>query len=91
MSFKGKKNIYVCEVCNRQIITVDVDDGTTPFMTRCRATNGCKGWMQSQFYHVDQKLHASFEWFHPPLSDDMSPAMRDHVQMGGLMLRAVSS
>lgn len=46
----GKKNLYVCEVCEGAIATVDVHDGTTPAFLGCRATEGCTGMMQSQWY-----------------------------------------
>lgn len=46
----GKKNLYVCESCEGVIATIDVHDGTTPAFLGCRATDGCTGMMQSQWY-----------------------------------------
>ena len=34
----GYKNIYTCPKCGGQTVTIDVDEGVTPFMLRCRAT-----------------------------------------------------
>lgn len=31
----GKKNGYTCQGCGWRIVTVNVDDGTTPFMVGC--------------------------------------------------------
>jgi hypothetical protein len=53
----GDKNAYHCETCHGYIVTVDLDDGVTPFMLACRVlgepkdrANTCKGMMQSMFY-----------------------------------------
>jgi hypothetical protein len=89
MSNIGKKNVYTCLKCNRSIITVDVDDGTTPFMLDCRATPGCDGVMQSAFYDVPVGLPPDFEWFKPKSLKDYSPEMKEHIQKGGLDLRPV--
>jgi len=89
-SFKGQKNIYVCQECCGHIVSVDLDEGVTPFMIGCEATLTCKGWMQSSFYRVfDQKMRASHEWYKPPEPEiaAMSVAMQDHVRKGGLVMR----
>lgn len=88
--FLGKKNIYVCDTCFEHIVTVVVDEGTTPFMTTCQATEGCRGLMQSSFYQVfDQRMKASHEWYRPPELEwsQHSPAVRHHLELGGLLLR----
>jgi hypothetical protein len=86
--FKGKLNIYVCEDCLGHIVTRDMDQGVTPFMTSCYATEGCKGHMQSSMYRVfDQRMLHSHEWFRPEITADMKPHTRDHVSKGGLILR----
>jgi len=56
-------NVYVCQKCGGYTVTVDVDEGTTPFMIGCRAgaiedfgegvavvNNKCKGFAYSSFY-----------------------------------------
>lgn len=85
--FKDKKNIYTCDQCHGHIVTVDVDDGVTPFMISCYAHPRCKGTMRSSGYRVfDQTMAASHEWYRPaPV--DVKPAEVDHVLRGGLLLR----
>lgn len=94
-SLKGKKNIYVCDNCFGHIVTVDRDDGTTPCMLMtCRATDGCKGTMESSFYRVyDQRMAASHEWYLPDASEkaNLTPPMLPHVKRFGLLLRAIDS
>jgi hypothetical protein len=90
--FQGKKNIYTCQACFEHIVTVDLDDGVTPFMINCRCTEGCKGMMQSSMYRVfDQTMRAGFEWYKPASSADLPPGSREHVEQGGLLLRKVGA
>lgn len=87
----GKKNIYTCSLCKKTIVTVDRDEGTTPFiLLACKATSGCNGEMESSFYTCDQSLTAQYEWFRPGPSMHLSPAVKDHVRRGGLVLRSIS-
>ena len=44
---KGKKNVYECHDCHSEIVTLDLVDGTTPFMLACHVTPGCHGMMTS--------------------------------------------
>lgn len=86
---QNKRNIYVCEACKEHIVTVDIDDGVTPFMIGCQCTDGCKGMMVSSMYRVwDQSMKASHEWRRPPASvwGELSPGALAHVQKGGLIL-----
>lgn len=88
MSFQGKLNIYTCDKCFRHIVTVDLVTGTTPFILGCRATVSCTGSMESSMYRVwDQRMRPDFEWYKPVFSDSLAPAVREHVEKGGLMLR----
>lgn len=90
--FKGKLNIYVCDVCLGHTVTRDMDQGVTPFMISCHATEGCKGDMQSSMYRVfDQRMLHSHEWFRPEITAGMSAGTRDHVSKGGLILRPRAS
>jgi hypothetical protein len=91
-SLVGKLNIYTCEKCRGHIVTVDRDEGTTPFMVGCRATEGCSGMMESSFYRVwDQRMAPQFEWYRPDATEvaTLKLVARDHVQRGGLLLRAL--
>ncbi|MDO8476746.1 MAG: hypothetical protein Q7W02_11280 [Candidatus Rokubacteria bacterium] len=38
VSVAGKVNVYVCPKCGRGTVTIDRDEGTTPFLLRCRAS-----------------------------------------------------
>lgn len=85
----GMKNRYVCDTCGKDVITVNIDDGVTPFMILCKATPGCRGAMRSSFYQVPQELPAQFEWFRPESFKGYSRAMREHFENGGLDLREI--
>ena len=87
MEKSGMKNRYVCKKCGGAVITVNVDDGVTPFMMLCRATRGCDGDMHSSFYDAPQELPAQFEWFKPASLKGYSPEMKEHIKKGGLDLR----
>ena len=86
---KGEKNGYTCQKCNGQIITVDIDDGVTPFIIGCRATKGCDGLMYSAFYSIPQSLPAQYEWFKPKKLKGYDAAMREHIRKGGLGMRKI--
>lgn len=80
-----QKNVYTCEQCGGQIVTIDRDEGTTPFMLKCRATPGCEGSMTSSLYRCRQDVIPTHEWYKPhKLPRDVG--MRQHVQLGGLLL-----
>lgn len=88
--FKGRKNIYTCDRCFGHIVTVDLEDGTTPFILKCRATFGCEGRMKSSLYRVaDQSMRAGFEWYRPSIIEAaaLEPAAAEHVNKGGLLIR----
>lgn len=87
MSFKGKKNIYTCSTCGAKIITVDLDEGTTPMFLSCRATPNCAGRMSSAMYQVDQTQQPTHEWYKP--TGKVRGAFREHVERGGLLIRVV--
>jgi hypothetical protein len=82
----GKVNVYTCPECKGEMVTVDVDEGTTPFMLGCRATAGCKGLAESSFYRP-RPGHAppALEWYRPSAAEmkKASPAMREHAGKGG--------
>lgn len=88
IGFKGKKNIYTCDKCKGHVVTVDKDRGVTPFMIECKATDGCKGMMQSSIYRVfDQEMRADYEWYRPTAPEVVKPHLQHHVDQGGLLLR----
>lgn len=75
MSFQGKKNVYTCEKCGGRTVTIDKDDGTTPFMIRCRAKDhpikgsvtivGCSGSARSALYRGCEFFTPEYEWYRP--------------------------
>ena len=60
-------NMYTCDKCGNQTITVHADEGIAPIVIGC---DKCKdGDSQSHFYNVPQNIKAKYEWF-KPLTDD---------------------
>jgi len=87
---KGKKNGYICQECGGRIVTIDIDEGVTPFMLACRAKEGCKGMMFSCFYSIPQMLPAQYEWFMPESYEGYDEAMIAHFEQGGLDIRTAA-
>lgn len=90
--FRGKKNRYRCEACHKSIITIDRDEGVTPFMLPCMVTAGCVGPMTSRFYVVEDVWpEPSYEWRKPTKKEykRSSPAMKQHFDQGGLDIHAI--
>jgi hypothetical protein len=91
---EGKLNRYTCERCGGSVVTVDREEGVTPFMIRCRsdvlAARGCGAMMQSHFYR-DVEGEPEYEWRKPSTGEyrRLSAAMRDHVDRGGLLIYAL--
>ena len=96
----GKINVYVCP-CGHQVVTIDVDEGVTPFMIPC--PTGCKpvqagfkvGLAQSSFYQVDQRHEIpEWEWYKPSSRErktlGFSRAELEYIKQGGLMMRELT-
>jgi len=83
----ARMNLYTCNTCRGEVVTIDTDEGVTPFMISCRATSGCKGVMQSNFYHCDPSRVAQFEWYRPETIKGLDQWTQEHVKKGGLLLR----
>lgn len=88
MSFKGKKNIYLCAECGHGFVSEDIDEGVTPFMDRCPICE--TGMGTSLFYNVPQEIlekkPARVEW-HKPAKKDIrkaNPSLKQHYEKGGL-------
>jgi hypothetical protein len=90
MSLQNPFNCYTCTTCGGQIVTVDRDEGVTPFMVRCRAQKDCGGTMHSSFYtNVPLALQPTYEWRKPTPQEyrKLDKATRtDHVDRGGLLM-----
>ena len=85
MAENPRLNKYTCRTCGHSIITVDRDEGVTPFMIGCKATQGCAGDMYSSFYR-NVSGQPTFEWRKPTPHElaKASREMREHFKMGGL-------
>ena len=82
---KGGLNIYSCS--KHTTVTIDRDEGITPSMVEC-FHNGCTEDAHSCFYRVPIDAGTpTIEWFIPTSLKGLSMALREHVEMGGLIHR----
>ena len=92
MSFKGKKNIYLCKSCGHGFVSIDQDEGTTPFTTTCL---NCSKYVESMLYAAPQEMLKDISpavvWYTPDKAEfaNLSKGSKDHVEMGGLLSRVV--
>lgn len=93
---KNERNAYRCRLCEFLIVTINRDQGTTPFLIGCQAGSGCGGMMQSHFYRLpDGAPEPSYEWYRPDLKalrrlNRGDSAAAEHVLKGGLLLRKIA-
>lgn len=102
---ESRINVYVCQTCGGYTVTIDVDEGVTPFMIGCRASGEereCKGVAHSSFYpkgprppHIPEP---AWEWYRMTdaearRQEKKYPGSWHHHEQGGLWIRkrAVSS
>lgn len=87
-------NGYHCSTCDGITLTYHLDRGVTPMFLACRATPDCDGQAVSLMYpdpplpeHIASQPR--YAWYKPGPDEyaDLSDAMRDHVDRGGLCLR----
>ncbi|MDX3661306.1 hypothetical protein PV646_28710 [Streptomyces sp. ID05-26A] len=83
----GMINAYVCP-SQHAVWTRNADSGTTPYIIRCPAPE-CSREARSQMYQVPQHLEPTHEWCRPSRTSPLTPGERQHVQRGGLLLRAI--
>ncbi len=93
MRFKlPRENVYTCHLCGVMQVTVDVDEGVTPFMVPC-STKECMGPRTSAFYPRAPRPPSlpapTHEWYKPAQEEisKLSDGNREHVLKGGLLLR----
>lgn len=92
----GRENVYVCPECNGYTVTIDVDEGVTPFLLKCRAKGDgmCTGMAVSSCYPKGPRPTnmpaPAWEWYKPKGMDyqKLSSEMKRHVDKGGLYIRA---
>jgi hypothetical protein len=96
MSFKGKENVYTCGKCGGMTVTIDLDEGVTPFMIDCRAAGkegDCDGMARSACYPSGPRPSyvpaPAWEWYKPGPDElkKVSPGLKDHAKRGGLFIR----
>lgn len=95
---KDRENVYTCPVCSGHTVTIDRDEGVTPFMIGCRASGkvgDCNGKAESSFYppgpRPDHIPAPSWEWYKPDQTkfDTLSRWELEHVAKGGLLIRKI--
>lgn len=92
-SVKARRiNKYICQVCGGAIVTIDRDEGITPPVIACKATDGCTGAMTSNFYAVDESENPTFEFYRPQnIIGEIDDDTRRYLDGGGLVLRKIST
>jgi|ERR1700677_1245125 len=88
------KNIYVCPV-GHKTVTIDLVEGTTPMMLRCRqrhadGKHNCTEMASSKWYRLtpeEELLEPEYEWYKPETLKGLSVHEKEHVRLGGLLLR----
>ena len=92
MSSQYKKNMYICDDCETVYITIDRDQGITPFLMSCK-TNKCEGMAQSSLYRVNQNIVPDHEWYYPDKEEyiKQGPSTKQHIDKGGLLLRKIET
>lgn len=84
-------NTYTCRVCNQEIVTREIAEGTTSFMLKCRAKDGCPGMMESALYsRIPANKQPSWEWYRRSDIHNMSPDEKEHHELGGLFIRRIN-
>jgi len=84
-----KENTYICQTCNGSIRTRYDDVGTTPFILKCRATEGCNGPMHSCFGRVNPRQAITHEWYLRNDFHRMTLSEYDHARKGGAFIRQI--
>lgn len=67
----GKINCYICEKCGKETYTINLEDGVTPFMIKCR--HKCGGSMKSTFYKKNGV--PTMEWWRPESEKELINSM----------------
>lgn len=91
----GARNAYQCNACAGHAVTEHADAGTTPmFLMSCKVTEGCPGRMVSGMYRpVPVELgEPAWQWYTPDAAEirTLSRGEREHVNLGGLLLRPIT-
>lgn len=87
----NKINTYTCPK-GHVTVTIDIVEGVTPMMLRCKqkdqdGKHNCTEMAKSAWYNCDQKLTPEYEWYKPDSLKGLNSSEREHVKLGGLLLR----
>lgn len=91
-------NVYTCPRCGWRMVTINRVEGTTPMFIRCGSDKKCDDTTfpgaVSAIYRVRQTLTPTHEWYRPTTATERKklrdPNIRQHVALGGLLLRRIS-
>ena len=95
-------NVYTCRKCGGYTVTIEIHEGVTPFMLRCRASGregDCCGMAESSYPSAEKPSwkpswvpDPAWEWFRPVGAEyrKLNRAMREHVDKGGLDIRKIA-
>lgn len=89
----GHVNSYICRNCGTQLVTTDLDEGTTPYITRCRSPYCEGGEAYSGMYRMSpqMKKDPTHGWYRPTsLTGEEPPELEKHLRNGGLILRELT-
>lgn len=90
-SLKGRVNGYGCrnKACRHVMVTVDVDDGVTPFMVGCPRCGADAVSFMYPTQGCPSAEQATHEWYAPDEAErkGMTCAELEHAERGGLFLR----
>jgi hypothetical protein len=92
---RGAVNAWLCPDCGKATVGVHVDEGATPMMIACRATEGCRGTAMSAMYPPAEAWitdQLAWEWYKPTpkWARRKGRDMLDHVMQGGLVIRPLT-
>lgn len=90
-----KINTYTC-IKGHITVTIDIDEGTTPMILRCRqkddnGKHNCTEFANSAWYNCDQSLKPEYEFFKPKSLKGLSREMKEYIKLGGLDIRKIGS
>ncbi len=92
--WRGKTNVYTCEACVAQWVTINRDAGATPFLIKCRK---CGAMCRSACYNNDIQpengfpFPPHFEWYRPDPDDETVEEWQfEHISNGGLIMRMIN-
>ncbi len=83
-----RKNVYLCDDCGAGWVSVDMDEGVTPFKDKCPICEVGTG--TSLFYNIPQEILAKkpprVAWQKPTAKDirKARPVLKQHYENGGL-------